>query len=480
MKFYLILFLIISQMIFAQSKFDEIEIEFQKGNFLKTKSLINSLIINDTLSDIDKLNLQFQLDLMNRIELDFSKTSDQILQELKKYYPDVNEQMLTQWEADGTLEMRLINGEKRYFKNAVPNLFRINKETKITKEKVDGTTKDILKEFLNKNLPEVINEYEKTRDRYLYPIRMKLKYTVTLKPNVVPEGEIIRCWLPFPREGNPRQTDIKLISANTKNYIIADNDNLQRTIYLEKETKKDTPTIFQIELSFISKAEFVDIFSQKEITFDRNKNIIEKYTQEIFPHIVFTDEIKNLSKQIIGDEKNNLIKLKLIYEWINKNIPWASALEYSTIDNISEYCVKNMHGDCGIKSMLFITLARLNGIPAKWESGWMLHPNRINLHDWTEIYTDQFGWIPVDVDFGLQNFDDTKLKYFYIGGIDSYRFVVNDDFSQPLYPMKIYPRSETVDFQRGELEWRGGNLFFDKWNYDMQIEYEKNKLTESF
>ncbi|GAB6281628.1 MAG: transglutaminase domain-containing protein [Ignavibacterium sp.] len=460
-------------MIFAQNKFDEIEIEFQKGNYLKTKNLINELIINNTLSDIDKLNLQFKIDLMNRIELDFSKTSDQILQELKKYYPDVNEQMLIQWEADGSLEMQLINGEKRYFKNAVPNLFRINKEAKFTKEKVDGIGKDILKEFLNKNLPEVINEYEKTKLRYLYPIRIKLKYSVTLKPNVVPEGEIIRCWLPFPREGNPRQADIKLISTNTKNYIIADNDNLQRTIYLEKECKKDTPTIFQIELSFISKAEFVDIFSQKEITFDQNKNIVGKYTQEIFPHIVFTNEIKNLSKQIIGDEKNNLKKLKLIYEWINKNIPWTSALEYSTINNISEYCVKNMHGDCGIKSMLFITLARFNGIPAKWESGWMLHPDRINLHDWTEIYTDEFGWIPVDVDFGLQNFDDTKLKYFYIGGIDSYRFIVNDDFSQSLYPMKIYPRSETVDFQRGELEWRGGNLFFDKWNYDMQIEYEK-------
>lgn len=473
MKFYLILFFIISQVIFAQNKFDEIEIEFQKGNYLKTKSLINELITNDTLSDIDKLNLQFKIDLMNRIELDFSKTTDQILQELKKYYPEINEQMLIQWESDGSLEMRLINGEKRYFKNAVPNLFRINKEAKITKEKVDGITKDILKEFLNKKLPEVINEYKKTKDRYLYPIRMKLKYTVTLKPNVIPEGEIIRCWLPFPREGNPRQTDIKLISTNTNNYIIADNDNLQRTIYLEKESKKDTPTIFQIEFSFISKSEFVDIFSQKEITFDKNKNILNEFTQEKFPHIVFTENIKNLSDKIIGNEKNKLKQLKLIYEWINENIPWASALEYSTIDNISEYCIKNMHGDCGIKSMLFITLARLNGIPAKWESGWMLHPNRINLHDWAEIYSDQFGWIPVDVDFGLQNFEDIKLKYFYLGGIDSYRFIVNDDYSQPLYPMKIYPRSETVDFQRGELEWRGGNLFFDKWNYDMQIEYEK-------
>ncbi len=450
-----------------------IEIDFQKGNFYKTKNLIKELITDDTLSDIDRFNLQFQLDLMNRIELDFSKTSDQIFQELNKYYPDINEQMFANLENDGSLEMRLIDGEKRYFKNAVPNLFRINKNAKIVKEKVDGISKDILKEFLSENLPEIIDEYDKTKSRYLNTVKIKLNYTVILKPNVVQEGELIRCWLPFPIEGNPRQTDIKLISVNTKNYIIGDNDNLQRTIYLEKETVKDTPTIFKIELSYISKAEFIDLFSQKEITFNQNKNIFDKFTQERYPHIIFTDDIKELSKEIIGDEKDNLKKLKLIYEWINENIPWASALEYSTIENISDYCVKNMHGDCGIKSMLFITLARLNGIPAKWQSGWMLHPDRVNLHDWAEIYTDQFGWIPVDVDFGLQNFEDTKLKYFYLGGIDSYRFIVNDDFNQPLFPMKIYPRSETVDFQRGELEWRGGNLYFDKWNYDMQVEYEK-------
>ena len=25
--------------------------------------------------------------------------------------------------------------------------------------------------------------------------------------------------------------------------------------------------------------------------------------------------------------------------------------------------------------------------------------------------------------------------------------------------------------QRGELEWKGGNLYFDKWDYDIDIEY---------
>ena len=53
--------------------------------------------------------------------------------------------------------------------------------------------------------------------------------------------------------------------------------------------------------------------------------------------------------------------------------------------------------------------------------------------------------------------------------MDRYRLIVNDDYSQKLYPEKIFPRSETIDFQRGEVEWQGGNLYFDKWDYSFNV-----------
>ncbi|MBO4767656.1 MAG: hypothetical protein J5532_10220, partial [Lachnospiraceae bacterium] len=62
-------------------------------------------------------------------------------------------------------------------------------------------------------------------------------------------------------------------------------------------------------------------------------------------------------------------------------------------------------------------------------------------------------------------------RYFYLGGIDSYRMYVNTDYSGELIPAKKYPRSETVDFQRGEVEWAGGNLYYPDWTWDMEIEY---------
>jgi hypothetical protein len=48
--------------------------------------------------------------------------------------------------------------------------------------------------------------------------------------------------------------------------------------------------------------------------------------------------------------------------------------------------------------------------------------------------------------------------------------VVNTDFGQPVYPAKIFVRSEFIDFQRGEVEWRGGNLYFNQWEWDFTVE----------
>lgn len=101
----------------------------------------------------------------------------------------------------------------------------------------------------------------------------------------------------------------------------------------------------------------------------------------------------------------------------------------------------------------------------------MMHPDKVNLHDWCEVYYNGVGWVPLDMSFNLQPSKDQKEKEFYISGIDAYRLIVNDAISSNFVPEKKFPRSEPYDFQRGEVEWSGGNLYFDKWNYNMSLEY---------
>ena len=133
--------------------------------------------------------------------------------------------------------------------------------------------------------------------------------------------------------------------------------------------------------------------------------------------------------------------------------------------------LKNKHGDCGQVGLTFITMARYAGIPAKWQSGFMLHPGEAGMHDWAEAYFEGIGWVPVDVSFGLVPNEDDNVYHFYMGGIDAHRYYVNEDYSGTFFPAKNHLRSETVDFQRGEVEWRGENLYFGRWSWDIEVEY---------
>jgi hypothetical protein len=214
----------------------------------------------------------------------------------------------------------------------------------------------------------------------------------------------------------------------------------------------------------------VNVDPKKIKPYDKNSEVYKKNTMERAPHLVFTPALRKLASEIVGEETNPYLKAKKIFLWITENITYASAIEYSTIENISAYCEGNRYGDCGIQGMLFIVLCRISGVPARWQSGWSVQPGRAGMHDWCEFYVEPYGWLYADPSRGLIDSKDERVRMFHFGNLDRYRLVANNDFSIEFDPPKKHFRSEPVDFQRGELEWSGGNLYFDKWDYEVEVQ----------
>lgn len=435
-----------------------------EGHFKKASSLIDSLVKAGALTGKDSANVVYLKDLMHRIKLDFPKNEEQVRSELQRYYPSLTDSQMNAWEQIGALEMHSIDGQKRFFRNAVPNLFRIDSAEAKVKLKVDGPAVDATREFC-KVYDKKIVDSRKTLTKHF-----EFTYTITVKPNEVLCGQVVRCWLPFPRVSEPRQDDVKLISTSQKDFQLAVNkDNLQRSLYMEQFARQDSPVVFSYKASFDTHTQLVSLNPAEAEPYDTTTALYRNYTAQRPPQIIFSDDIRKLTNQIVGDETNPIVKARDIFNWIDSNIPWASALEYSTFDNIPEYVLKYRHGDCGMQTLLFMTMARFAGVPAKWQSGWMIYPVELNLHDWCEVYFEGIGWVPVDQSFGRLNVPQEAVRNFYFGGYDGYRMIINDGFSQPFTPAKEFPRSEPIDFQRGEVEWSGGNLYFDQWNYHMDI-----------
>jgi hypothetical protein len=69
----------------------------------------------------------------------------------------------------------------------------------------------------------------------------------------------------------------------------------------------------------------------------------------------------------------------------------------------------------------------------------------------------------------VQDAKDPRIADFYCGHQDSYRWIVNLDWGRELFPPKQSLRSEPADFQRGEVEVDGRNLYFNEWESDTDV-----------
>ena len=411
-------------------------------------------------------------DLHQRLLRDFCLTEAQVRQYIEKYIPEVTDSQMCDWEARRVLECMMLDGEKRYFRNAGPNLFRIDSACYHLKAALEPPTLGGNEKVNKEHLPEVIAAVKAQQTPIVAPKRVRITYTLTVDTNAVPAGELIRCWLPYPRSDVKRQKDVKLLRTSEADYLFSPAECLHSTLYMQKRAVAGLPTVFSETFEMTTSAEWHNLRPEDIQPYDTTSDLYRTYTAEREKHICFSPRLRELAAKLTAGEENPLLKARRIFRWVNDQFPWASAREYSTVENIPEYVLDNGHGDCGMVSLLFITLCRISGIPAHFQSGFMLHPGDWNMHDWAEIYFEGIGWVPVDQSFGIPTFArNADEEWFFLGGIDAWRMVVNQDYGMPLVPEKKYPRSETVDFQRGEVEWEGGNLYFSQWDYDMEIEY---------
>ena len=458
--------------------YNDLDLSYNSGNFDELGLLTDSIRKNYPDSILLIRKTDSLLELSERVIIDFPYSSNEIKSDIERRLSrSITDDEIAAWENRGWLEYRYINGEKRYFDRAASNLMLLRMFYEDRKARSAAQSNDPNMLFRLKHTEQVINAAGNKVDPVL-PVDMIITFTLTVAPDVVPDGEMIRCWLPWPKGNHIRQKPPELIHTSNPDYIIASDTVVHRSVYMEETAVKGSPVIFMVKYRYQSSARYFNPETIKNVPYDKTSYTYIKYTSEQLPQIHFSDNVRRLADSIAGPQDDPVTAVRKIYLWFKANIPWTGALEYSIMPDIPEYVIKNRRGDCGMQTLLFISMLRYKGIPARWQSGWMVPPGDEGLHDWCEVFFEGTGWVPVDISYNLQDSGDKKLREFYISGIDSYRMIINDGISGKFYPEKKYMRSDFYDFQRGEVEWKGGNIYYDKWDYDMEIEYLKRSGNE--
>lgn len=297
------------------------------------------------------------------------------------------------------------------------------------------------------------------RERGGRTAKLTLRQTFRLKPHALRPGVPLTVHLPLPRLC-AHQTDVQVLAlSHPEGAILAPETAPQRTVCFPNAPAGDT---FSATYSYVNHLNYVN--PSPDQARPGHPPELDRYLAPEAPHVLFTPLMEAISREIQGGEENPLKKARNAYDFVTTQVLYSYMREYAALDTLCDYAVKNRKGDCGVQAILFITLCRLAGVPARWQSGFAADPDFVGCHDWAEFYVNPYGWLHADCSYGGSAYRSGALERwnYYFGNLDIFRMTANSALQSEFTPPKAFFRADPVDNQRGEAEYPDrGLLPFD-------------------
>jgi uncharacterized protein (TIGR03000 family) len=223
-------------------------------------------------------------------------------------------------------------------------------------------------------------------------------------------GEKARVWLPVPPSNEDQQVKREAQDLPPDPREGKDPQYGNAMLYFEAAADKDGNAPFSVTYR-VTRREVKG--SEKDKADDA---LVRRFLQ---PDKLVPIEGKPLD--LIKDRnlpKDQVAAARVIYDVVNGHMKYdKTGTGWGRGDAV--WACDSKHGNCTDFHSLFISLARANKIPAKFEMGFGLPPQRgsgdvAGYHCWAKFRADGDGWLPVDISEANK---DPKMKDYYFGNL---------------------------------------------------------------
>lgn len=431
------------------------------GDFAGAQKMIEHFLNKDIPQALRK-RLEIEEDVLEVMGGDeYPYTYEEALKIMKSHLRDFKDEELQHLKEISAADWIFIDGvvhfQRRFYENLIktrPDLA----ERVIVADVDDAQNNEKKQTLLNDNVRYMKEHGGRT-------VRTQIRATIKARKDFEEVGRKVLVHLPIPKICQ-QVSNIEIIAASPEISTIAPEDAPQRTVSFETELKADQE--FMVEYAFDYHVDYLELEPEKALAEQP-----DFCTQEQAPHIMFTPYLQELLKEIIGEETNPVIKARKIYDFVTTKVMYSYMREYFTIECIPEYAAVNLKGDCGVQALLFITLCRMAGIPARWQSGLYATEFYTGCHDWAQFYVAPYGWVFADLSFGgsAYRLGNMERWNYYFGNLDIFRMPANSEIQMEFLPEKKWLRIDPIDNQRGEFEYEDHGLSFS------QVEVEETLIS---
>jgi transglutaminase-like putative cysteine protease len=229
----------------------------------------------------------------------------------------------------------------------------------------------------------------------------------------LPAGQEIRIWIP--EAHSDAYQEVKVVSAHGDLPLKKTSESKYGNQIYYAETRSAQPELhFDIEYD-VTRHERVALGSAAHVV-AVSLSSAEK-PQDLQPDalVPITGLPADLAAKVTEGKTQALDKARAIYDYVFTTMRYdKTGTGWGHGDVL--YACDAKKGNCTDFHSLFIAMARSQGIPARFEIGFPLPPDKhsaeiAGYHCWSDFYIDGKGWIPVDISEAWKH--QEKRDYFF-------------------------------------------------------------------
>jgi len=235
-------------------------------------------------------------------------------------------------------------------------------------------------------------------------------------------GDKVRVWFPL-AHSDDFQT-VKVISAAGDLSLKKNHDSKHANEMYYAETSKAKQTELHFEIVY-------DVVRHERLTLGIYKPHLEAVSlsdkerkEYLAPDALVptTGLPADLATKVVMGKTTPLEKARAIYDYVFSTMTYdKSGTGWGRGDVL--YACDAKKGNCTDFHSLFIAMARSQGIPARFEIGFPLPPDKhsaeiAGYHCWADFFEPQHGWIPVDISEAWKH---PEKKDYFFGAHDANR-----------------------------------------------------------
>lgn len=256
-----------------------------------------------------------------------------------------------------------------------------------------------------------------------------------LKPSGTPEKkDIVRVWTPCPPNSDCQQVD--RLEANVPGKLVENNEPRFGNRILYFETAIPASGEFTADISYkVTRHEVLRNSPHPE-----NKSTEKLESDKRALYLAADRMVPTTGKplKMLDSVKLRTDKLDLarqLYDIVDDHVTYKKEGTGWGRGDTNWVCDSGF-GNCTDFHSLFMSLARSQGLPARFEIGFSIPPNKADgpisgYHCWAWFFIDGSGWIPVDISEADKN---PKLKDYYFGNLTADRVMFSAGRDLELVP----------------------------------------------